>query len=289
MRSLSFKLAVSLLAVSARSLPAAEVAKPTVDLSIYQHVDHVGWVAKDSDSVVAYWEKLGLRGIRREGVRDFPTLSYRGKTSPVSLKLTFANIGDGGIEWIQPLEGKSVYNEFLSEHGDGIQHLAFSVPSSEHLDQQIEYFKARGVGVIQSGTWKGKRGTGRFIYLDTGQRGGGITLELSLTLMPPLPEAPRKQETSTLSTRSSNTPSWFVTSRESRSSTRVSASAACPLITTSALTASIAADRANSRCSSAGGVGRTSPLNGSNRLSGRVYMTNTCRRTERASTIWRSM
>lgn len=179
MRSLSIALFVmNFLAVSTQSLPAADVAKPTVDLSIYRHVNHVGWVVKDTDSVVAYWEKLGLRGIRREGVRSFPTLSYRGKPTPISLKLTFASIGDAGIEWIEPLEGRSVYNEFLSEHGEGIHHLAFSVPSREELDHEIEYFKERGIGVIQSGTWQAKQGTGRFVYLDTAQRGGGITFEL---------------------------------------------------------------------------------------------------------------
>jgi catechol 2,3-dioxygenase-like lactoylglutathione lyase family enzyme len=179
MRNLYATLAMAtLLAVFAHPLPGTEVAKPTVDPSIYRHVNHVGWVVRDSDSVVAYWEKLGLRNIRREAIRTFPTLSCRGKRTAVSLKLTFASIGDTGIEWIQPLEGKSVFNEFLSEHGDGIHHLAFSVPSSDRLDYEIEYFKARGVTVIQSGMWQGKNGTGRFAYLDTAQRGGGITFEL---------------------------------------------------------------------------------------------------------------
>ena len=49
-----------ILACSIWSFPA-DVAKPTVDLSIYGRVVQVGWVVKDLDRVVDYWEKLGLK------------------------------------------------------------------------------------------------------------------------------------------------------------------------------------------------------------------------------------
>ena len=43
---------------------AADIAKPTVDLSIYGHVSSVVWIAKDLDPVVNYWEKLGLKNVQ---------------------------------------------------------------------------------------------------------------------------------------------------------------------------------------------------------------------------------
>jgi catechol 2,3-dioxygenase-like lactoylglutathione lyase family enzyme len=157
---------------------SGQVAKPTIDLSIYRHVVQVGWVVKDLDSVVDYWEMLGLKNIHRAGVVDFPDITYRGKKTPLKMRMAFGDIGGVQIEWIQPVEGTSVYNEFLSKHGDGVHHLAYRVPSPAALDEQIQYFKKRGVGVVQSGSWKGQKGEGRFAYLDTAPQGGGITIEL---------------------------------------------------------------------------------------------------------------
>ena len=154
------------------------VARPTVDGSIYGHIVQVGWVVKDLDPVVDYWQKLGLKDIQRDGVRDFPNVNYRGKIINLKMKMAFGDIGGVQIEWIQPVGPKSVYDEFLAKHGDGVHHLAYQMPSPAVMDQQIQYFKQRGVKVIQSGTWKGQKGEGRFAYLDTAPEGGGITLEL---------------------------------------------------------------------------------------------------------------
>ena len=156
----------------------AEVAKPTVDLAIYGHVVQVSWVVKDLDRVVNYWEKLGLKNIHRDGVQDFPDVTYRGKKTPLSLKMAFADIGSVEIEWIQPVKGKSVYDEFLSKHGDGVHHLAFAASSPELWEKQLKYFADKGVDIVQRGSWQGEKGKGLFAYLDTAAKGGGITIEL---------------------------------------------------------------------------------------------------------------
>jgi len=173
------------------STSSAQTPKPTFNPSLYTHVVQVGWVVKDLNSVVDYWQMLGLRNIRRAGVMDFPDVTYRGKKTPLKLKMAFGDIGGVQIEWIQPVEGHSVYNEFLSKHGDGVHHLAYQMPSPAVMDRQIQYFKSRGVDVVQSGTWKGQEGEGRFAYLDTAPEGGGITLELTYN-----PDWPRGGETS---------------------------------------------------------------------------------------------
>src|SRR5215472_1347094 len=71
---------------------ATDVAKPTVDMSIYRHVVHIGWVVSDLDRVVDYWEKLGLKHVERKGVLDFPDTTYHGKQTPLSLKMAFARL-----------------------------------------------------------------------------------------------------------------------------------------------------------------------------------------------------
>jgi methylmalonyl-CoA/ethylmalonyl-CoA epimerase len=175
---------VIILACSVWSFPA-DVAKPTVDLSIYGRVVQVGWVVKDLDRVVDYWEKLGLKNIRRAGIQEFPDVTYRGKKTPLSLKMAFGNIGGVEIEWIQPVKGASVYDEYLRKHGDGVHHLAFAVSSPAQLDEQRKYFQAKGVETVQYGSWQGTKGKGLFAYLDTAPKGGGITMELTYN-----PDAP---------------------------------------------------------------------------------------------------
>ncbi len=166
-----------LMSCTVQSFPA-DVAKPTVDLSVYGRVVHVGWVVKDLDRVVHYWEKLGLKNIGPAGVREFPDVTFRGRKTPLSLKMAFANIGGVQIEWIQPVDGTSTYDEYLRQHGDGVHHLAFAVTSPEQLAEQIRYFQAKGVNVVQRGTWEGAKGQGAFAYLDTAAQGGALTMEL---------------------------------------------------------------------------------------------------------------
>jgi catechol 2,3-dioxygenase-like lactoylglutathione lyase family enzyme len=172
-----------------------EVAKPTIDLAIYRHIVQVGWVVKDLDSVVNYWQMLGLKNIHRSGDIDSMTVLYRGKKTPLKVRMAFGDIGGVQIEWIQPVKGHSLYDDFLSKHGDGVQHLAYRMPTPAVLDQQIGYFSLRGVSVVQSGTWTGTKGTGRFAYLDTAPKGGNITIELMYNPdWPPQGEQPTVNE-----------------------------------------------------------------------------------------------
>ncbi len=162
-------------------LSAAAPARPqqaALDPSLFKHVGHLGWVVKDLDGVVAYWEKLGLRNIRRAGIQDFPDVTWRGRKAPTKLKKAFVDVGDVTIQWIQPIAGENVYSEFLERHGDGVQHLAYAMPTEARWREQIAVFRAKGVEVVQQGSWQGQKGRGLFAYLDTAERGGGLTIEL---------------------------------------------------------------------------------------------------------------
>ena len=154
----------------------ADIAKPTVDLSIYGHVSSVIWIAKDLDPVLDYWEKLGLKNVQRTKVTEFTGLTYRGKPAPTTAKSAFGHVGGVFIEWIQPVTGTNLYTEFLKRHGDGIMALGYAVKSDQELERQIQYFQSKGVEVAQRTQWKGSKGTGHGAYLDTAAKGGGIDI-----------------------------------------------------------------------------------------------------------------
>lgn len=158
-----------------RQAPLEIVAR---DPTIYTHVSHLGWVVRDVDATAAAWRALGVTDIRDGGVQEFPGVTYRGKTVTARVKKVFARFNNGTIEWIQPLNEGTAYADFLARHGEGVQHVAFSVPTDARMTEELARYHALGVGVLQGGTWTGSAGTGRFAHLDTASEGGGMTLAL---------------------------------------------------------------------------------------------------------------
>lgn len=178
MHRLRIAAVVAALACGVTAAARARTQDAAIDLSLFKHVSHVGWVVKDLDRVVAYWEKLGLRNIRRSGIEEFPDVTWRGRRAPTRLKKASVDIGDVTIQWIEPVAGESAYSQFLRTHGDGIHHLAYAMPTGVRWREQLAWFRAKGLDAVQEGSWQGRSGRGLFAYLDTAERGGGLTIEL---------------------------------------------------------------------------------------------------------------
>jgi len=101
---------------------------------------------------------------------------YYGKPTDFDMKLGWQRHGDIVYEWCIPLKGPTVYADHIKSHGEGIQHLGFTV---DDMDEAISYFKNKGYKISMSGGWgdKGQPGSGRFAYVDT-EKAGGETIEL---------------------------------------------------------------------------------------------------------------
>jgi 4-hydroxyphenylpyruvate dioxygenase-like putative hemolysin len=86
------------------------------------------------------------------------------------MDLRYAESGFGGLKFeiVEPLEGESIYKEFLDKKGEGIHHLAFVV---DDLDAEIAKMAERGFKVIQTG----QTARGKFAYFDTDKVGGVVT------------------------------------------------------------------------------------------------------------------
>jgi methylmalonyl-CoA/ethylmalonyl-CoA epimerase len=89
--------------------------------------------------------------------------TLRGK--PVNYSMIGAEVHCNPIDFeiLQPLEGPSIYKEFLEEKGEGLHHISV-VNTAENVEQALEDFKKHGVDVVMSG----RLGEGiRFYYMDT--------------------------------------------------------------------------------------------------------------------------
>ena len=160
------------------SVAAADEAAPALNPLVYRHVARVVWVVSDIDSVVDYWQRLGIRNIHRDGVVKFPHLIYRGKPDAAEAKQVTAHVGALDIQWIQPIKGGQFWVDALKRQGDGIRAIVYDTTSSGDFDQQIKYFASKGVGVVVEDRWKSSSGRGRIAYLDTANQGGGNTIAL---------------------------------------------------------------------------------------------------------------
>lgn len=122
-----------------------------------------------------YWARLGFPAMEV----THPALSelrFKGRPGQFDQKLGWHRHGTVTWEWIEPLQGPTVYRDFLKAHGEGLHHLGFDVPD---IDAAAKAWESLGVPIVQSGAWgeKGKPGSGRFAYADTSLN-GGVTIEL---------------------------------------------------------------------------------------------------------------
>jgi hypothetical protein len=111
----------------------------------------------------AMWRPVGPWSCWTHGPSTVPTLSYRGAPGSFSMRIAMAGAGPQ-LELIQPLDGPSIYHEWIAEHGYGLHHLAFDVVS---MDETIKLMGAAGYALIQYGAGHGLDGDGAFAYFDT--------------------------------------------------------------------------------------------------------------------------
>ena len=108
-------------------------------------INHIGVVVKNRDlAIQRYTRSLGI-GPFHTYDRHFPNAQVRGEPLPCSLRIAFGNLGPVLFEVIEPLEGPSIHQEFLDQHGEGIHHLAFVIPD---LAGDLTKLEAHGLRVL---------------------------------------------------------------------------------------------------------------------------------------------
>ncbi len=112
----------------------------------------VGVVVEDIEKTCANLEQVFQIGPWQ--IRDWPSRPgmhrwYHGRPTRCTARMAFCQIGTVELEIIQPLEGESIWHDFLDEKGEGIHHIRFNVEDEravqDHLSQE------HGIGVLQHG------------------------------------------------------------------------------------------------------------------------------------------
>jgi len=144
---------------------------------VFRDLVQIGVVVQDLDrTITVLSEVFGIGPFR---AIDWPPPDrtdiqsvYYGEPGDCSARMAFTELGPIELELIQPLEGKSIWADFLEKHGEGIHHIRFNVP---HLEPVIQYLADHSVGVAQMGS--GLRPGTTWANLDTAHI-IGFTIEI---------------------------------------------------------------------------------------------------------------
>lgn len=129
---------------------------------------HLGVVVEDLDKAKEFLSRVC-------GIGPWETMEYAPTKDelfigePFRLGLAVAELVPLVLELIQPLEGKSIWSEFLKSKGEGLHHIAFTVPNWDEMVQKMEEARSR---MAAGGTINGKR----WCYFETSP--GGLVVEL---------------------------------------------------------------------------------------------------------------
>jgi len=113
-----------------------------------------------------YWNILGIGPweIRDWGSNVLYDRFYYGKPAWARERIAHAYIGDLELELVQPVEGDSLYQDWIDEHGESLHHLKFLC---DDIDEVSGLLTAQGFTSIQSGHFGDpKEKAGGFNYIN---------------------------------------------------------------------------------------------------------------------------
>lgn len=142
--------------------PADEAEQSPARIKV-KEITQVSFAVKDLEEAMAnYWNLLGIGPWNICDVLppDIYDQIYRGKPGKHTMRAGLCQLGSVEIELIQSLSGDTIYNDFISEHDEGITHLQFTVDDIEETNRIMH---EEGFSIAQGG----KHLDGAYYYYDT--------------------------------------------------------------------------------------------------------------------------
>jgi len=129
-------------------------------------INQIALVVKDLESVAKnYWDILGIGpwAIYKWEAPLVYDRKYHGRTVWAREKIALAQVGDVQLELVQPVEGPSIYRDWLDEVGEGLHHMNFLV---DDVDEAVEMLAMEGFPSMQSGRFEPREQKGAYNYID---------------------------------------------------------------------------------------------------------------------------
>ena len=131
------------------------------------NIAQIALVVKDLDAAVRAWSDrfgVGPWHFYTYGKPLVKRMTRHGKPCEYRMRVALGNVGPMRIELIEPLEGDTVYAEFVRKHGYGVHHFGVL---TESMAESLAKAKQAGLEMTQDGAGFGPDGDGHYAYLDT--------------------------------------------------------------------------------------------------------------------------
>jgi predicted mannosyl-3-phosphoglycerate phosphatase (HAD superfamily) len=153
-----------------------KATKTSVDLQFTQ----IGWVVKDIKAAERMFsEMMGISNFSEAEIirlAEFEGTHY-GEPSDAESLVIMAYTGETFIELIQPLSGRSIFQDYLDKNpSGGVHHIAYSIPVAK-LDNFISEMAQKGFRVITSVNHP----IARIVFFDTSKDIGVFTEIMGIT------------------------------------------------------------------------------------------------------------
>ena len=151
---------------------------PSANPPVFHNPAQVGVVVRDLDRVTA--ELTRIFGIGPFRVVTYPPAGrpdiergYRGKPGDFTYRQAFVDLGSVELEIIQPVSGRSIWSDFLEQHGEGIHHICLGV---EDIEAALREYEAKGIELLNK--TPRKTADGRIIAFLSPKSTNGVLIEL---------------------------------------------------------------------------------------------------------------
>ena len=119
------------------------------DKIMLREIVQVCIVVRDVEKTAkVFAEKFGI-GPFRIKITNCPSsrASVHGEPADFTMKLGFARVGPMTLELVETLKGKTIYQEFLEKHGEGIHHIG--IPTPLPFDSELKKWQKLGIKPLQ--------------------------------------------------------------------------------------------------------------------------------------------
>ncbi|MCV7384796.1 VOC family protein [Mycolicibacter longobardus] len=118
----------------------------------------IAWVTSDLAATESTLTALlGVRKwLRMPGVHFAPdTCSYLGEPADFVADIALSYLGDMQLELIAPVNGHSLYQDFLSDQGPGLHHICIEAEDPENFEAMLSDAVEQGAQLVARGVMPG--------------------------------------------------------------------------------------------------------------------------------------
>lgn len=128
---------------------SASVKNIPEDRIMLREIVHVCVVVRDVEKTAeAFSDKFGVGPWRIRVVHTLSSrASVRGEPADYTLKFGHARVGPVTLELVETVDGKTIYQEFLEKHGEGLHHIG--VPTPVPFDAELDKWSGLGIKPLQ--------------------------------------------------------------------------------------------------------------------------------------------